>query len=97
MLSSWSSEEDCCKWIGVQCHNSTRIVNILNLRMDKFDGPIPNILSNLQNLKSLLLAINNLSGTIPEWFGRYKHLQELDLSANSFYGSIPPIWEIYLP
>ncbi|KAI4357242.1 hypothetical protein L6164_001204 [Bauhinia variegata] len=23
LLSSWSTEEDYCRWIGVQCHNTT--------------------------------------------------------------------------
>ncbi|KAI4295406.1 hypothetical protein L6164_035455 [Bauhinia variegata] len=37
MLSSWSREEDCCKWIGVQCHNITGRVNELNLRYSYID------------------------------------------------------------
>ncbi|KAI4357274.1 hypothetical protein L6164_001234 [Bauhinia variegata] len=35
--SSWSSEEDCCRWSGVQCHNTTGRVTKLNLMLSYID------------------------------------------------------------
>ncbi|MBA0687603.1 hypothetical protein Goari_015121 [Gossypium aridum] len=51
-LSSWVEGGDCCKWIGVFCHNSTGHVNQLHLAAaplsaPDFDAPCWNIGSNI--------------------------------------------------
>ncbi|PPD91816.1 hypothetical protein GOBAR_DD11223 [Gossypium barbadense] len=51
-LSSWVESGDCCKWIGVFCHNSTGHVNQLHLAAaplsaPDFDAPCWNIGSNI--------------------------------------------------
>ncbi|KAJ8448502.1 hypothetical protein Cgig2_012146 [Carnegiea gigantea] len=57
--------------------------------MPGLTGPIPSALSNLANLKELMLARTNLTGPIPSFLGRLTKLTDLDLSENRLYGPIP--------
>ena len=36
LLSSWSSDQDCCTWSGVKCSNQTSHVIMLNLNASSF-------------------------------------------------------------
>ncbi|XP_057970795.1 receptor-like protein EIX2 [Malania oleifera] len=86
-LSSWV-REDCCRWRGVHCDNTTSHVLHLNLHnpinfninhfsIDGFD----NYGSHFDAFMRSRLS-GNISGSLLQW----KHLRRLDLSCNDFGG-----------
>ncbi|KAG5628560.1 hypothetical protein H5410_000277 [Solanum commersonii] len=60
----------------------------LEISSNYLTGPIPSIVSGLQNLRALFLSSNNLNGTIPSWIFSLPSLVGLDLSSNTFSGKI---------
>ncbi|KAL8503940.1 hypothetical protein ACS0TY_022607 [Phlomoides rotata] len=54
-----------------------------------FKGTIPNDISNLTNLVSLQLHLNNLSESIPNTIGKLQNLVKFSLAHNRLKGSIP--------
>ncbi|KAH9743554.1 LRRNT 2 domain-containing protein [Citrus sinensis] len=102
-LSSWTGE-DCCKWEGVICDNSTGKVVQLKLRSpeipDSFtdngttyqlEGEISPSVLDLKHLNYLDLSLNNFRGSrIPNFLGSLEKLRYLNLSGASFAGNIPP-------
>ncbi|GJZ10061.1 receptor-like protein EIX2 [Tanacetum coccineum] len=94
-LSTWRPEEDeCCKWSGVTCNNTTG--RVTELVLSNFDtesalgGEISLPLLNLSYLNHLDLSGNSFNGTIPRFIGSLTNLKYLNLDSNSFYGNIPP-------
>lgn len=59
----------------------------LNLAHNALSGSIPATLSNLSNIKILMLNANKLSGGIP--LLGFKKVTHLSLNGNSFNGSFP--------
>ncbi|TYJ12130.1 hypothetical protein E1A91_A11G327400v1 [Gossypium mustelinum] len=94
-LSSWVEGGDCCKWIGVVCHNSTGHVNQLHLAAPPLSpsalgGKINPSLLELKHLNSLDLSYNSFSSIhIPKFFGLLESLTYLNLSCAQFQGAIP--------
>ncbi|MFQ6669626.1 hypothetical protein Gotur_034802 [Gossypium turneri] len=95
-LSSWVEGGDCCKWIGVVCHNSTGHVHQLHLAaLSPYDQSAINpSLLELKHLSFLDLSNNNFGSIqIPKFLGMYlkpkslqwvsglSSLQYLDLSS----------------
>ncbi|KAG4177123.1 hypothetical protein ERO13_A11G292941v2 [Gossypium hirsutum] len=77
-LSSWVKGGDCCKWIGVVCHNSTGHVNELHLApLSEPDGFAP--YAEWEAYYNSLLG-----GKINPSLLELKHLSSLDLSNNDF-------------
>ncbi|KAK9265891.1 hypothetical protein L1049_021598 [Liquidambar formosana] len=100
-LSSWSTEEDCCKWTAVGCDNVTGHVIKLDLRNPNIDnktqdghefielaGEISSSLLELKRLVFLDLSYNNFTN-IPHFFGSLKSLRYLILRRSGFGGVIP--------
>ncbi|KAI4318263.1 hypothetical protein L6164_026052 [Bauhinia variegata] len=70
LLTSWSNSEDCCKWIGVQCHNITGRVSKLNL--------------NYYFISQHNYSLQGLTGEINLCVLQLDSLSYLDLSENNF-------------
>ncbi|TYH46814.1 hypothetical protein ES332_D11G365900v1 [Gossypium tomentosum] len=94
-LSSWVEGGDCCKWVGVVCHNSTGHVNQLHLASPPFSpsalgGKINPSLLELKHLSSLDLSYNIFSSIhIPKFLGMLDSLTYLNLACTQFQGVIP--------
>ncbi|KAM3696003.1 hypothetical protein ACJW31_06G004900 [Castanea mollissima] len=100
-LASWTaaaaSDEDCCDWVGVVCHNRTGHVLQLNLTTPDddrwssgFGGKINPSLLDLKHLIYLDLSGNDFNGTqIPKFLGSMESLRFLNLSHAEFGGLIP--------
>ncbi|WOK92573.1 LRR receptor-like serine/threonine-protein kinase FLS2 [Canna indica] len=98
-LSSWNND-DCCKWRGVTCDNTTSgHVTRLDLRYpystDYYDdigaSKVNPSLLELKHLKYLDLSMNYFAGAhIPKMIALLVHLEYLNLSYTSFSGLIPP-------
>ncbi|KAL1555496.1 receptor-like protein EIX2 [Salvia divinorum] len=89
-LSSWRGDE-CCKWYGVVCSNTTGHVISLHLNGVNLRGNIGSSLLELHRLTSLGLSWNDFGGIpIPEFIGSMKQLQHLYLRSSNFSGTVPP-------
>ncbi|KAM7486974.1 hypothetical protein LguiA_002983 [Lonicera macranthoides] len=100
LLSSWGSqEEDCCKWRGIRCSNTTGHVILLDLHgWDDYatgnffylSGKVSPSLLELNHLKYLDLSFNYFyQSPIPEFIGSLSKLQHLNLSWSGFVGRVP--------
>ena len=94
MLSSWSNEEDCCAWKGVQCDNMTGRVTRLDLNQENLEGEINLSLLQIEFLTYLDLSLNAFTGlslpstlnqslvTPSDTHANFSSLKYLDLSFN---------------
>ncbi|KAM7486960.1 hypothetical protein LguiA_002969 [Lonicera macranthoides] len=100
LLSSWGSqEEDCCKWRGIRCSNTTGHVILLDLHgwhdfathnSFHLSGKVSPSLLELNHLKYLDLSYNSFyPSPIPEFIGSLSKLQHLNLSYTFFVGRVP--------
>ncbi|KAL1560860.1 receptor-like protein EIX2 [Salvia divinorum] len=88
-LSSWRSNE-CCKWYGVGCSNTTGHVTTLRLNI-RLQGEVGSSLLELHHLNYLDLSWNDFGGNpIPDFIGSMKQLQLLYLRGCNFSGIVPP-------
>ncbi|RVW13476.1 putative inactive leucine-rich repeat receptor kinase XIAO [Vitis vinifera] len=100
-LSSWSINQDCCRWEEVRCNNVTGRVVELHLGnpydidyefYSNFDlgGEISPALLELEFLSYLNLSWNDFGGRpIPSFLGSMGSLRYLDLSFAGFGGLVP--------
>nr|GMD78779.1 probable leucine-rich repeat receptor-like protein kinase At1g35710 [Ipomoea batatas] len=94
LLSSWITEQDCCKWEGVECDNTTGHVTTLDLhstsQADSLRGELRNSLLDLPYLRHLDLSHNDFHYIqIPDFIGSFKNLEYLNLSSANFRGIVP--------
>ncbi|KAL6976972.1 hypothetical protein U1Q18_025758 [Sarracenia purpurea var. burkii] len=78
MLSSWTREGDCYKWVGVICDNSTGHVLELHLRNPTFNGMFGNV------AECEAFQMEQLGCEINPFVLCLKHLGYIDLSGNGF-------------
>nr|GMD35693.1 receptor-like protein 12 isoform X1 [Ipomoea batatas] len=89
-LSSWGADDDdCCKWKGIGCDNTTGHVVALHLGYEGLQGEISPSLLHLPFLNFLDLSSNKFE-RIPSFIGSLNKLVHLDLSFNNFSGNVPP-------
>lgn len=82
----WNNNNTPCQWWGVTCDNGH--VTKLYLEDNNLNGPLPDSLSQLNQLQELSLSGNQLNGSIPDSLKYLTQLQVLYLSNNHFDGSI---------
>uniref|UniRef100_A0A2N9EG86 Uncharacterized protein n=1 Tax=Fagus sylvatica TaxID=28930 RepID=A0A2N9EG86_FAGSY len=89
-LSSWSDQEDCCRWDRVRCDNKTGRVTHLYLMRTALGGKISPSLLELELLNYLDLSENYFNCTpIPSFLGSMASLRHLNLYEAGFCGLIP--------
>ncbi|XP_060210879.1 receptor-like protein EIX2 [Lycium barbarum] len=89
-MLSWMLEENCCRWEGVECDNTTGHVITLDLRKQLLQGESGIFLPDLPYLRHLDLSQNDFRGAqIPEFISTLKNLEYLNLSNSKFRGTIP--------
>ncbi|KAH7662977.1 Non-specific serine/threonine protein kinase protein [Dioscorea alata] len=90
LLSSWTGNNCCTNWKGVQCSNQTGHVELLNLSYQNLQGEIRPSLLDLRHLRYLGLSGIYFRGVgIPAFIGSIQSLQYLDLSNAGFSGIVP--------
>ncbi|CAL9241713.1 unnamed protein product [Arabidopsis halleri] len=89
-LANWnvSDHDHLCSWFGVTCVDNK--VQMLNLSACSLGGTLAPELSQLSELRSLILSKNKLSGDIPKEFANFAKLEFLDLRDNKLSGVVPP-------
>ncbi|TYH74410.1 hypothetical protein ES332_D05G396600v1 [Gossypium tomentosum] len=65
------------------------IFTIIDFSSNKFKGPIPKAIGELNSLIVLNFSHNSLTGNIPPSLGKLAALESLDLSSNKLQGRIP--------
>ena len=85
---NWLSKAPISEWFGVNTDDNGRVVG-LDLVFNQLNGSIPPELSNLANLRELVLRHNQLSGEIPPEIGNLSKLEYLFLDNNQLSGEIP--------
>ncbi|KAJ7968079.1 Leucine-rich repeat receptor protein kinase [Quillaja saponaria] len=91
---SWTAEDDCCKWRGVGCDNTTGHVISLDLHSsntyDNLHGELSPSLLDFPYLSYLDLSLNNFrQNRVPDFLGSLTNLEYLNLSQASFKGTLP--------
>ncbi|KAF7836703.1 phytosulfokine receptor 2 [Senna tora] len=93
IITSWSDDISCCKWVGVVCDNVTdgkaasRVIKLILPQMG-LKGVISKSLAQLDQLIVLDLSFNHLQGGLPSEFSKLKLLKYLDLSHNMLAGPV---------
>ena len=90
LLSSWTGNNCCTNWKGMQCDTQTGHVVQLYLNYQKLEGEIRPSLLDLRHLRYLGLSNIYFRGVgIPAFIGSIQSLQYLDLSYAGFSGIAP--------
>jgi len=84
----WNLQTSINNWHGVSL-DGTGCVSSLVLNSNNLNGPLPNEISNLTNVRYLNFNDNKLSGTIPTSIGSLSNLEDLILDDNLFAGILP--------
>ncbi|KAG9159658.1 hypothetical protein Leryth_022526 [Lithospermum erythrorhizon] len=66
-----------------------RVMAIIDLSCNHFEGEIPSSIGGLISIQQLNLSHNNFTGQIPPQIGNLFNLHSLDLSCNQLGGNIP--------
>lgn len=89
VLNNWDEDSvDPCSWAMITCSPENFVIG-LGAPSQSLSGTLSERISNLTNLKQVLLQNNNISGKIPFELGTLPKLQTLDLSNNRFSGAVP--------
>ncbi|KAG6421367.1 hypothetical protein SASPL_117918 [Salvia splendens] len=90
--SSWSDDQNCCKWEGVVCEVGVSMTGVnrvvaLQLSGKGLKGKISESLGRLDQLEVLDLSLNSLEDGLPLELSNLKLLRVLDLSHNMLVGA----------
>ncbi|KAJ9549775.1 hypothetical protein OSB04_022318 [Centaurea solstitialis] len=84
-----SSSLLCCNWVGITCDSSSGRIVGLQLQSKRLTGNFSDLISNLDQLRTLNLSHNFLKGPLPVSLFHLAHLEVVDLSSNKFDGVLP--------
>ncbi|CAN6207156.1 unnamed protein product [Urochloa humidicola] len=87
LARSWTGNDPCSDWVGVQCDMSD--VEVLGLTGYNLSGTISPAIANLKGLKILNLANNSLTGEIPDALTAMPKLSVVDVRNNRLTGQLP--------
>ncbi|KAI4300724.1 hypothetical protein L6164_034066 [Bauhinia variegata] len=88
-LSTWTSNNDCCDFIDVNC-DQTHHVTRLTLFGDQHSGRISPAIGDLNFLESIVLVnLPNVYGPIPPTIAKITKLEDLTISNTNVSGQIP--------
>uniref|UniRef100_A0ACD5W4F3 Uncharacterized protein n=1 Tax=Avena sativa TaxID=4498 RepID=A0ACD5W4F3_AVESA len=82
-------EDDSSSTAAPMGKKNKKMLSLLNLSSNRFNGSLPASIGSFSSLQTLLLGGNRLTGLIPKQVGRLKRLLKLDLSGNNLTGSVP--------
>ncbi|KAG9447169.1 hypothetical protein H6P81_013297 [Aristolochia fimbriata] len=95
MLSTWKAGTDCCKWFGVDCQQSDRVVTLSrggqpNDPKSFLSGTFPPSFSKLQSLTGIYFSdLKNLTGPFPAAFFKMPKLVYIYIENCGLTGPIP--------
>ncbi|KAL6888494.1 hypothetical protein ACP4OV_009520 [Aristida adscensionis] len=84
---SWREGTDCCKWEGITCNGSGKVIEV-SLASRSLEGSISPSLGNLTSLLRANLSYNALSGDLPSELLSSGSMAVLDVSFNRLSGSL---------
>ncbi|KAI3728289.1 hypothetical protein L6452_16923 [Arctium lappa] len=84
-----NSSSICCNWVGIPCNSSSGRIVGLELQHKRLTGILSDLISNLDQLRTLDLSQNFLKGPLPISLFHLPHLEVVDLSSNEFDGVLP--------
>ncbi|XP_002532551.2 receptor-like kinase TMK3 [Ricinus communis] len=87
LVSSWTSNDPCSSWMGVECV-SNKVYSIA-LPNQNLSGTLSPSVANLGSLHQIKLGGNNLSGQVPTNWTNLASLETLDLSNNNILPPFP--------
>jgi len=90
---AWLTPSHECLWGGVACAGATTAVDRIQFENNALSGTLPSELSNLNELRYLIIEEGQTGGPIPSELGLLSGLIVLDLNFNVLQGTIPE--EIY--
>ncbi len=88
--TNWLVGHEVDTWYGVSVVNGN--VQTVSLGTNNLDGPLPEQMGNLTELRFLDLPDNNLTGSIPVELASMTELLSLTLSGNQLSGPVPDIF-----
>ena len=86
---SWLEPTNACDWQGIACDTAGEVQEI-DLSSKGLEGPLPDALSLLPSLGSLILSNNAITGELdPDLFRELPNLSILYLDSNNLSGEVP--------
>ena len=96
----WLSDTHHCDWYGITCDSSNR-VTLIDMWVNRLDGPLPSELELLSNVTWLIFSFNYITSIPPE-IENLTNLQHLIMDHNSMtsipseLGNLPNLYRLSL-
>jgi hypothetical protein len=87
LQGKWLTTSTPCSWAGLTCSNGH--VTAIELNYNGLKGRLPPQLTQLTELRTLVLYFNQLNGSLPAEMDRLTKLENLVLHNNKLSGSLP--------
>src|SRR5262245_42769273 len=91
-LANWNEATELCRFRGVKCHKGSQHVQSLELLSCGLIGVLPENLTELAELRQLILKNNSLTGPLPASWNQFHKVRLIELPKNKLTGSLPLSW-----